>query len=313
MKKSHYAVLAVALVFALTALAFAAAVDPTINEGKKPTRTIDNVHLGNQAIRQEFVWDEESGAFQTVNLYTTGHVSDHVAGSDEVLSQGAAGEGQLIGEAKDYTYWDGEKWVTLDDVTRYEGEDVRKEAIVTRYDNTFWTASTSYWLDVVGTQTLYESWVQTRVVRRDPYYYTYYYTHSKSVGERKITGTVSKVFDVPAAFDPVTEVTCANGWKVTICSNYTEWGNEVKITSPTGQVSYVYGDPHLMQAGGTQQQELAAIGNYVFDLGGYTLDLACMKSNAGFSLVTDLSITGPNGYSMTYGRNNEVKVEGGTQ
>ncbi len=312
-KKGLSMVIAVMLVLAVVSAAFAGAVDPTINAGKKPARTVDVVHLGNQAVRQEFVWDEASGTFQTVNLYTIGEVTDHIANVNDVLSRGAAGNGDLVGTVKDYTYWDGTRWVTLENITRYEGEDVRKEGIVKRYDDTFYTYSTSYWTAVVGTQTIYSTWVVTRVVRRDPYYYTYYYTYSTPIGTKLVTGTLSKVFEVPAAYDPVTEITCANGWKVTISSNYTEWGNEVKITSPTGEVTYVYGDPHLMQAGGTQQQELAAIGEYVFDLGGYTLNLSCMKSNAGFSLVTDLTLTGPNGYRVTYGRNNEVKVEGGTK
>lgn len=314
MKKTFNAVLVVALVFALTALVFAAAVKPGSESGKKPTRTIENVHLGNQAIQQEFVWDEDSGTFKTVNLYTIGDAGDHIADRDEVLAQGAAGDGELVGEAKEYTYWDGEKWVTLEDITRYEGKDERQEAVVSRYDSTYYTYSTTYWTAVTGTQTIYSTWYQTQVVRRDPYYYTYTYTYSKSVGEKALSGTFSKITEVPADFDPVVEVDLANGWNIKISSDYTQWGNEVKITSPNGDISYVYGDPHMMQAGGTQQQELAAVGNYVFDLGdGYTLNLSCAKSNAGFSLVTDLSITGPNDYEMTYGRNNEVKVSGGTQ
>lgn len=301
-----------ALILAVTtSLAFAAAGNSSA-EGVKPTRTLENVHLGNQAVRQEFVWDEEAGVFKTVNLYTIGEVEDHIADVNDVLSQGAKGDGDIVGDADTYTYWDGSGWVTLENITRYEGSDDRAEAFITRYDETFYTQSTTFWEAITGTQTLYSKYVYSRVVRRDPHYYTYYYTNYYSTGERALTGTFSKVTNVPAAYDPVVEVTLANGWNVTINSHYTVWGNEVKITSPTGQVSYVYGDPHLLQAGGTQQQELAAIGNYVFDLGGYTMDLSCMQSNAGFSLVTDLSITGPNGYTMTYGRNNEVKVSGGT-
>lgn len=110
------------------------------------------------------------------------------------------------------------------------------------------------------------------------------------------------------------EVITANGWKVRIDSEYSMWGNQVRIESPDGSVSYVYGDPHLMQAGGTQQQELAAVGNYVFDLGdGYTLNLECNSTNRGFSLVTNVSLSGPNDYEFSYGRNNEVRVDGGTR
>jgi hypothetical protein len=312
MKRIMLWALVVAIVLSFTASAVFAAAGGTTQNGNKPTRTIENVTLGQQAIRQEFVWDEASGTFQTVNLYTVGEVEDYIADMSNVLHRGAAGSGTLIGSPAAYTYWNGTQWVTLSDITRYDGVDERAEAVVSRYDKTFYTNSTSYYYAVTGYQTLYSYSIQTQVVRHDPYYYTYYHTYSYSTGQVAQTGTFSQITAVPSAFDPVVEVNLANGWNVTINSNYTMWGNEVRITSPTGATTYVYGDPHLLQAGGTQQQELAAIGSYVFDLGGYTLDLSCMQSNAGFSLVTDLAITGPNGYNMTYGRNNEVKVTGGT-
>ena len=320
MKRTAVVALVVALIFAVTALAFAAVSDPNATKGKRPARTLENIHKGHQAIKQEFVWDEASGTFQTVNLYTTGeYVDEGDATAGNILSTGAAGEGDLVGDAKNYTYWDGSQWVTLDDITRYEGKDDRAEAFISRYDVTHLVDSWTTWQAVTGTQTLYSYSSYSRVVRHDPHYHTYWYTNSYSTGEREQTGTFSSVDRVPGAFDPVVEVTLANGWKITIRSDYQQWGNEVQIQEPgskgepgMGRVTHVYGDPHMIQAGGTQQQELAAVGNYVFDLGGYTLDLACLKSNAGFSLVTDLSITGPNDYQMTYGRNNEVKVEGGT-
>ncbi len=317
MKGLTRGILVLFLVVSVISFAFAGAANPSINSGKVPTRTLEVIHKGAQAVRQEFVWDDATGTFQTVNLYTIGEVEDHVANVNDLLSRGAAGSGDLVGQAKDYTYWDGEKWVTLQNITRYEGEDARKEGIVKRYDRTFYTYSTSYWTAVTGTQTLYRTWIETRtfwgdIGGRETVWFEYY-TRSAPSGYVLKTGTFSKLIEVPAAYDPVTEIHCANGWNVTIYSNYTTWGNQVKIQSPDGKVTYVYGDPHLSQAGGTQQQELAAIGEYVFDLGGYTLNLSCMQSRGGFSLVTDLSLTGPNGYKVTYGRNNEVKVEGGTR
>jgi len=312
MKKALLWVLVVALVVSLASVAYAAAGDPDAKEGVRPTRTLDKVHLGTQAIRQEFVWDEASGTFQTVNIYTVGEVDDYIADMETVLNQGAAGDGETIGDAADYTYWNGTAWVTLDDIIRYDGSDERAEAVVTRYDNTFYTQSTSYRYSVTGYQTLYATSYAYRTVRQDPYYYTYTSTYLIATGSVAQTGTFADITNVPSAFDPVLEVDLANGWTVTVNSHYDVWGHEVQITAPDGTVSYVYGDPHLLQAGGSQQQELAAIGNYVFDLGGYTLDLSCLQSNAGFSLVTDMAITGPNDYSLTYGRNGELKIDGGT-
>lgn len=294
-----------------TTMVFAAAAESG-TEGTTPARTLDYVHLGNQAVRQEFVWDDAAGVFKTVNLYTVGEVIGHEANRDSVLQQGAAGDGSLVGQAGDFTYWNGTQWVTLDNVTRYEGKDERAEAVVSRYDITYYTQSTTYWQQITGYQTLYSTSWQTRVYRQDPHYITEYIPHVSVVGSIAQTGTFSSVTNVPLYYDPVVDIALANGWTVSIHSHYDQWGNEIQITSPSGQTSIIYGDPHLLQAGGTQQQELAAIGNYVFELGGYTLDLSCMASNTGFSLVTDLTLTGPNGYELTYGRNNEVKVSGGT-
>ncbi|MCE1247411.1 MAG: hypothetical protein LWY06_12260, partial [Firmicutes bacterium] len=88
MKKVMLFALVAALVLSFTASAvFAAAGSTSTN---KATRTIENVNLGTQAVRQEFVWDEASGTFQTVNLYTVGEVKDYIADRDTVLSRGAA-------------------------------------------------------------------------------------------------------------------------------------------------------------------------------------------------------------------------------
>lgn len=312
MKKAILWVMVIALVFSVATAIYAATGDPDAKPGVRPTRTLDKVHLGNQAIRQEFVWDESSGTFQTVNLYTVGEVDDFIADRDQVLQYGALGDGETIGTTAAYEYWNGTQWVILDDVTRYDGYDERAEAIVTRYDNTFYTQSTSTYYEITGYQTLYSTSYSYRTERRDPYYYTYTYSSLIPTASVAQTGTFSIITNVPDTFDPVLEVNLANGWNVTVNSHYDVWGHEVQITSPDGAVTYVYGDPHLLQAGGTQQQELAALGNYVFDLGGYSLDLSCMESNAGFSLVTDFTITGPNDYSLTYGRNGEVKIDGGT-
>jgi len=318
MKKVLLWVMVAAAIVTLTAGMLYAAVSNPNAEGVTPIRTIDETHLGTYAIVQEFVWDSSSGTFQTVNLYTAGKIEDYIADRDTVLAGGASGNGSLVGTASGYVYWDGTAWATKTNmngnITRYEGEDERQEGVVSRYDNTYYTYSTTYWTDTTGWQTLYSTWVVTSVVRHDPYYYTYYYTYSAATGSVAQIGTFSSITQVPASYEPVVEITLANGWTIQITSDYSQYGNEIAITSPTGQTSYIYGDPHLLQANGTQQQELAAVGNYVFDLGdGYTLDASCLKSNAGFSLLTDLSITGPNDYEVTYGRNGEVKVSGGTE
>lgn len=309
--------LVLALLLAVaTTMVFAAAAEQGTDEGAVPARTLDYIHLGNQAIRQEFVWDDAAGVFKTVNIYTTGEAGNNVANMEQIMQGGAAGDGDLVGTAAAYTYWNGTQWVTLDNVTRYEGQDDRAEAVVSRYDLTFYTQSTSYWYAVTGYQTLYSTSYQTRVYQKDiggkEVLVTEHIPHVKVAGSVAKTGTFSHVTNVAAAFDPIVEIELANGWSIKITSHYDTWGNMVSMTSPSGQTSIVYGDPHLLQAGGTQQQELAAIGNYVFDLGEYTLDLGCMASQGGFSLVTDLKLTGPNGYELTYGRNNEVKVSGGT-
>jgi len=193
-------------------------------------------------IRQEFVWDEDSGTFQTANIYTIGYLQDVIADMDQVLRSGPPLDGAALKTAP-YT-------------------DTRAEVTVERYDLVY-----------------------------------YHYANDS---------------DLPYAYKPVVEITLANGWNVTVESGYVECGNVINITSPSGCSSIVYGDPHLLQAGGTQQQELAAVGHYVFDLGGYTLDLECVKMHAGFSIVTELSLTGPNGYRLLYGRNNDVRISGGT-
>jgi hypothetical protein len=312
MKRAVFAVIVVLLVLSLlTSNVFAAAAGTSQN-GNKPTRTIENVNLTQQAVRQEFVWDEASGTFQTVNLYTIGEVKDYIADMNVVLNKGAAGNGTIIGSPSDYTYWNGTQWVTLDNVTRYEGRDERAEAVVTRYDNTHYVMSTSYWSSVTGYQTLYSTYYSYYSYFVEDHMVTNTYTKVTSTGQVAQTGTFSKATEVPGVYDPIVQVNLANGWSVQITSHYNIWGNQVRITSPTGATSFIYGDPHLLQAGGSQQQELAAIGSYVFDLGGYSLDLSCMQSNNGFSLITDLAITGPNNYTMTYGRNNEVKISGGT-
>ena len=230
---------------------------------------LGGIPIKTQAIRQEFVWDEASGTFQTVNLYTTDIVEITIADLEEILASGAAGDGLILGRdcGLPYYYYGG-SWHTMANRTRYKGYDLRAEAAVTRYDLMHFSVGNGY----------------TRV----------------------------------DAYDPAASMELANGWKVDVTQEYTDWGHEVKMTAPLSdppppyRVSYVYGDPHLLQAGGTQQQELAAVGNYVFDLGGYTLDLSCMKSHDSFSMVTDLTLTGPNGYQLTMGRNGEVKISGGT-
>jgi len=119
--------------------------------------------------------------------------------------------------------------------------------------------------------------------------------------------------NLPYHYNPVVKINLTNGWNITIESDYIECGNTITMVSPSGKISYVYGDPHLLQANGTQQQELAAPGNYIFDLeDGYILDLECMKMHEGFSIITKLNLTGPNDYTLIYGRNNDVRISGGT-
>jgi hypothetical protein len=227
------------------------------------------------AIQQEFAWDETAGMFQTVNIYTIGEVEDYIADMCEVLVQGPAGTGELIGWARDYAIWDQEnqQWA----LTYYCGDPAR--GVIQRYAGDYITA-------------------EGECYRRDNVYY-----------EKSPDGLYDHLID----FEPELNIALANGWLLRINQDYTQWGHAIRLTSPKGEVSYVYGDPHLLQAGGTHLQELAAVGNYVFDLtGGYTLHLSCMKENAGFSLVTNASIRGPNDFWLTMGRNSGVRVSGGT-
>lgn len=235
------------------------------------------IDLGSQAIRQEFIWNGTT--FQTSNLYTIGEVDDYIAERCAVVHYGAEGSGSLVGSAVGYVYWDvsNNQWVTKYHCGAYASEPIQR-----------WGGK-----DVTDEAT---------VIRYDNLYY----------GLKD-----NNTYNVPISFEAVFEIILANGWKLTIEQHYDEWGHEVKFTAPGGEVSYVYGDPHLLQAGGTQQQELAAIGNYVFALGDsmdadYIVDLSCMEANAGFSLVTDLALVGPNNYSLTIGRNGEFKRTGGT-
>lgn len=237
------------------------------------------IDLGSQAIRQEFVWDETTKTFKTVNIYTIGYIEDIIGERCEVVHRKAAGTSSPVGSAVDYVYWDvaSNHWATnyycgtyaSEPIQRWGGKDVTDEVTVTRYDNLYYGLKDN------------------------------------------------NTYNVPISFGPVFEIILANGWNLTIDQHYDEWGHEVKFTAPDEAVSYVYGDPHLLQAGGTQQQELAAVGEYAFALGDsmfadYIVTLSCMKSNAGFSLITDIQLTGPNNYELTIGRNGEFKRTGGT-
>ncbi|HEX74853.1 MAG TPA: hypothetical protein G4N93_06915 [Dehalococcoidia bacterium] len=252
----------------------ALAVTSAADESSNPKR--ENIHLGSQLVRQEFVWDFTTGVFKTVNIYWIGEAEDYIANMEQVLTLGAPGDGAILGRdcGLPYYYWqDGASWHTLADRTRYKGYDARTEATITRGDNIF-------------------------------------------------TQGCADGYDRVASYEPWASIALVNGWEIDVTQEYTQWGHEVNITAPSSppspyRESWVYGDPHLLQAGGTQQQELAAIGEYVFHLGPdvsaeYTLNLICLKSNAGFSLVTAMNITGPDDYLLTMGRNGEVKVSGGS-
>ncbi len=230
------------------------------------------IPISTQAIRQEFVWDDASGVFKTVNIYTIGMAEDYIADMEQVLTSGAPGDGLILGRdcGLSYYYWqDSASWHTLANRTRYKGYDIRTEATATRGDNIFTQGCADGYDRVVS----YEAWAS---------------------------------------------VVLANDWEIDVTQEYTDWGHEAKITHPDGiRYSTVWGDPHLLQKGGTEQQELAAVGEYVFHLGpdvgaDYTLNLICMKMNAGFSLVTAMNITGPDNYLLTMGRNGEIKIGGGS-
>ncbi|MEA1929249.1 MAG: VCBS repeat-containing protein [Candidatus Auribacterota bacterium] len=224
-------------------------------------------------IRQEFTW--QTGCFQTVYLSVVGETPDCIEWNNcTVLHCGAAGSGSLVGSSLDYEYWDTAKnqWATLTYCGPFAAEAIRRWG---GKDNTD----------------------ECKVTRYDNIFY----------GLKD-----NDTYNVPIAFEPVVEVKLANDWTLDLAQSYNEWGHSLKITHPGGASSYIWGDPHLLQKGGTQQQELAAVGNYVFDLGGYTLDFSCMRQYAGFSFVNDWSLSGPNNYVLTVGRNGEVKRSGGT-
>lgn len=232
----------------------------------------EEIHLETQAIRQEFVWDDTAGVFKTKNIYTTGDIEGYIADMEQVLTSGAPGDGAILGRDCGLPYY--------------------------------------YWQDGGSWHTLAD---RTR--------YKGYDTRTEAAitrGDNIFTQGCADGYDRVASYEPWASIALTNGWEVDVTQEYTQWGHEAKITHPDGvRCSYVYGDPHLLQAGGTQQQELAALGEYVFHLGPdvdaeYTLNFICIKSWAGFSLVTAMKITGPDNYLLTMGRNGEIKVSGGS-
>lgn len=233
---------------------------------------LSNQQHGQLTIRQEFVWDDALEAFKTVNIYTIGYVEDYIADMEQVLTSGAPGDGLILGRDCGLPYY---YW--------QDGASWHTMANRTRYKG-------------------YDMRAEATVLR----------------GDNIFTQGCTDGYDRVASYEAWASVVLANGWKVEVTQEYTLWGHEVKITHPDGiRCSYIYGDPHLLQKGGTQLQELAAVGEYVFHLGpdvdaDYTLKLTCMKANAGFSLVTDLALAGPNDYLLTMGRNGEVKISGGS-
>ena len=223
-------------------------------------------------IRQEFEWNDTSGTFQTVSISTIGYVHDIIANMTEILQRGASDEPH------------GSHTITK------VGENP--------LDYRYWNCSQSRWLTLPNVNR-YEgqnSRVEGVIDRYDRYYY------DNCSGENRV-----------AHYTPRINISLANGWNISVFAHYSVCGHEICFIAPDGNISYLYGDPHLLQAHGTQQQELSAVGYYVFDLdGNHILNASCMKSRAGFSLITNITITGPNNYTITIGRNSEVKVSGGT-
>jgi len=300
MKKTFILILLVSVILVLVmSLANAASVDPDPGNNKPAD--------GNKTVRQEFIWDDTHGTFRKVNVYKVVNTNKQAVRIHKNLSSETDSS---IGSPSFYTYWNGKNWVTLEGIIRYRGRDERAEALVTRYDLTNYTYSTSYWGKEVDYQTVYSTYtapkepgvklnITTFPAGEDP--------GTKPNGKKDPSG----VAKAPDSFDPVVEVQLANGWNIKINSHQNESGTEVRVTSPDGNTSYIYGDPQLLQAG--LQPGLSTVGNFVLELDGYTLTITTKRTDKGYSVIDQIRITGPNGYEMTFNRNREVKVSGGTK
>lgn len=223
-------------------------------------------------IQQEFVYDSATGTFQTVTLNTIGYTD---------VSSGSVNEDLIKG-------------------TEYAASAYTRD-ITQNYK--YWDTGSSAW---VNSKSLGTYPIQRRVAQAS-------YTQATIIRKDNLTTTNDNGIDKVISYQQETNVTLSNGWKVNITQNYDSFTNSVEIIDPDDGLSvYLTGDPRLIQAAGTITQNLTNLGNYLFDLGGYTLTAKAMKTASGYSYITDLSITNTSDFKFQLGRDGEVKVSGGT-
>lgn len=306
MKKVYFiAVIVLLTAFIITSIAIAGTATNDKDE-KSDTEKVDT----DNSVRQEFIWDDTEGTFRKVDLFSTWEVNEKLKNMEQKLSADKKPDDTFLCAPSSYTYWDGDKWVTLESVSRFEGGDQRAEGLVTRFDLTQYTFSTSDWDTITGYQSIYSSYSSYQssdqengsdIVKNPP-----------DKNAKPKTKFSSKEFGSPDSYDPVVEVQLANGWKVTINSRYDKSGVEVKLTSPDGNTSFIYGDSNITE-GSSSGASLANLENYVSDLDGYTLKLETEEDEKGGYRISNIILSGPNGYQLTFNRNNEVRVYGGTR
>lgn len=274
----------------------------------KPEKNDTQKNEAESSDRQEFYWDDTEGTFRKIDLHNEWEVNEKLKNIELKLSTDKMPEDTVLSSPSSYTYWDGDKWVTLRNVSRVEEGDQRAEGLVTRYDLTQYTFSTSEWDTVAGYQSIYSSYAGYQNNEQEngndiepPY-------PDKNADPR--TRFSSKEFSSPDSYDPVLEVQLANGWKVTVNSRYDKSGAEVKLTSPDGNTGYIYGDS---SSSDTPKTPAAELDNYVSDLDGYTLRLETEEDGKGGYRINNIILSGPNGYQLTFNRNNEVRIYGGTK
>ncbi len=306
MKKAYFtAVIILLTAFIITSIAIAGTADDNKN-GKSDTQKNDS----DNSIQQEFIWDDNQGTFRKVDLFSTWEVNEKLKNLEEKLSKDKYPDDTVLGAPSSYTYWDGDKWVTLESISRFESQDQRAEGLVTRYDLTQYTFSTSSWDTITGYQSIYSSYASYQ--NNDKENGTKIENTPPDKNAKPKTRFFSKEIDSPDSYDPVVEVQLANGWKVTINSRYDKSGVELKLTSPDGSTSYIYSDSGASE-GNSSGADIANLNNYVSDLDGYTLKLETEENGKGGYRINNIKLSGPNGYQLTFNRNNEVRVYGGTR
>lgn len=305
MKKAYFITVIILLAaFIITSIAIAGTATGDKEEKEETPKS-----EADKSVRQEFIWDDTQGTFRKVDIYTTWEVDEKLKYFEKQLSSVKMPDDTLIGSPSSYTYWDGNKWVTLESIPRFEGEDQRAEGLVTRYDLTQYTFSTSNWDSIAGYQSIYSSYASYQSNDQENGNNTDKNPPDKNAKPK--TKFFSKEME-PDSYDPVVEVQLANGWKVTINSRYDKSGAEVKLTSPDGNTSFIYGDSGATE-GNASGANLAELEKYVFDLDGYTLRLETEEDGKGGYRIKNIILSGPNGYQLTFNRNNEVRVYGGTR